>query len=304
MKSMVLLALLALPTAGDGPAGWWKLDDAKGSSSADASGTNNQATLSGETSWTDGLAGKGALRLNGGSVRISRTAKLESQAVTLAAWIKREGDQVTWANVVRKTWKNNGGPTWTTWSLQLNPNGTGSDVVCFETGYSGSNHILESKRGAIPDGTWVHVAGVYDPASPAPQKKLYLNGILHAAVPQTAALSYDTTETGDIYFGQNGGGGEIYKGAVGDIRVYSRALTADEIRPLAAGAPPPPTPKEARKAAEYKPSSFAIAYTAPAKAAPAAAEIQTKVSFQVSAGPLEAALESVERQTGLAFAVV
>ena len=219
--------------------GWWKLDEGSGLTAADSSGNDNTGLLSGGVSWTTGQFGNGLL-FDGasGSVRIPRTTLLEPQAITVSAWVKRNGAQQTWTNVVRKTWGNNSGPTYISWSLQLNPNGSGSDIVAFNTGFSGGNDVLSSSAGAIPDGVWTHVAGVYDPTAASPQKLLYVNGTLVASTSQANAILWDSSSTGDIYFGQSGASGEFLKGSLDDVRYYGRALTASEVAVVASDGRP------------------------------------------------------------------
>src|SRR5262249_27167209 len=69
--------------------GWWKLDDASGTTALDSSGNGNNGTLSGGT-WTTGQVG-GALNLNGvnQSVQAASTSSLNTPTtgITLAAWI-------------------------------------------------------------------------------------------------------------------------------------------------------------------------------------------------------------------------
>jgi Concanavalin A-like lectin/glucanases superfamily/Domain of unknown function (DUF4157) len=84
-----------------------------------------------------------------------------------------------------------------------------------------------------PLGTWTHLAGVYDAA--AGQLQLYVNGALSG----TAAFSPDRAfpSTGVLAIGRakyQGVVSDRFQGAVRDVRVYQRALTAPDLAPTAA----------------------------------------------------------------------
>ena len=85
--------------------------------------------------------------------------------------------------------------------------------------------------GTAPLGQWVHLAGVYDGAA----MRLYVNGVLRASVAKTGAI---TSSTRPILVGGNAGGtnplaaGANLAGGVDEVRLYSRALTSNEIAGL------------------------------------------------------------------------
>lgn len=173
--------------------GLWQLDETTGTNAADSSGRGNPAILAGTGVWTSDSSGRGLL-LDGitGHLRVPRSPSFESPAVSISCWIRREGDQGAWANVVRKAWHNNGNPTFASWSLQLNPDGLGSRIVAFNTGFAGGHHRLLSPGDSIPDRVWTHLVAVYDPLGAPPQKRLYVNGTLAASATETREIAYVT----------------------------------------------------------------------------------------------------------------
>ncbi len=215
-----------------GPVAWWRFNESAGITAFDSSGNDHTGSLTGGPAWD--AAGKqgGALRLDGvdDDVRVSRSSDLEPASVTVSAWIRLDGAPPSWANLLRKTWRNRAGPTSASYALQLNPEGADPGMIAFVTGYEGGNDILKSPKASIPGGAWVHVAGTYDPGAPVPQKRLYVNGELVAFKTLTRPLVYDTTATGDLYLGQNGSRSERFKGWLDDVQVHDRALPAEEIR--------------------------------------------------------------------------
>jgi sialidase-1 len=163
---------------------------------------------------------------------------MSGSAVTCMAWIRLDASPDKWANVIRKTWKNNSGPSSASYALQLNPNGNAPTLLAFVTGFSNGNDILISPSGAIVTGAWLHLAGAYDPSGASPQKRLYVNGKRVVERGLTRPLAYDTTITGDLYFGQNGRGDERFKGLVDDVRIYGRALSDKEVLAMYEGRTP------------------------------------------------------------------
>ena len=75
---------------------------------------------------------------------------------------------------------------------------------------------------------WYHYAGVYDGAS----YRIYVDGVQTKTEAVTAGTP--TANTTDIQFGlEPGGGGRWpWKGDIGDVRIYNRALSAPEVREL------------------------------------------------------------------------
>jgi hypothetical protein len=134
-----------------------------------------------------------------------------------------------------KTWNSHGVPSYESYAFEINPLGTDSSAIQFINGYSGCVDQLSTGSGAVPDLTWTHVVGVYDPAAAVPQKKLYINGSLNVSKTFTGAMVYDTGTTGDLYIGSNGAPEFFFKGNIADVRIYNRALAATEIAALYGG---------------------------------------------------------------------
>jgi hypothetical protein len=75
---------------------------------------------------------------------------------------------------------------------------------------------------------WVHVAVVYDSINHV--KQLYLNGTLEASADTYQNKPLDLRNS---KIGTWGGGSRQFNGMMDDIRIYDRALTAEEIAKLA-----------------------------------------------------------------------
>lgn len=81
------------------------------------------------------------------------------------------------------------------------------------------------------DGSYHHVAGVSGPEG----VKVYFDGIERCSGPVTDAIAYDGAH--DVLVGRRDGDGlsEDFDGNIDDVRVYGRALPADEVLQLSRG---------------------------------------------------------------------
>ncbi|MBV6440460.1 MAG: T9SS C-terminal target domain-containing protein [Haliscomenobacteraceae bacterium CHB4] len=135
---------------------------------------------------------------------------LNSNTVTLTAWIKRQGSQNDFAGIVFARGGN------TTAGLSIDA-GNQLRYHWNDAGYWFEPGLV------VPDGEWVHVALVIAPTN----AKIYLDGIaathtmLHLKEEWDAPLQigYDN---GDRYF----------KGLIDEVTVWNKALTQNEIREL------------------------------------------------------------------------
>jgi hypothetical protein len=90
-------------------------------------------------------------------------------------------------------------------------------------------------RASVPthlDGKWHHVAG----ATSATGMRLYLDGVLRTSNARGEPIFYSGN---DLWVGREGTGapGRDFAGEIDDVRIYTRALSAEEIAALAIGAP-------------------------------------------------------------------
>ena len=76
---------------------------------------------------------------------------------------------------------------------------------------------------ALPLNTWSHIAATYDGAN----QRIFVNGVQVASRAQTGNI---TTSTGAVRIGGNAIWPEWFSGAVDEVRIYNRALTASQIQ--------------------------------------------------------------------------
>ncbi len=211
--------------------GWWKLDESSGNSASDLSGRSNTGTLSGGFSFsTNSVAGKVAtgLDFDGSNDLVScgnaTSLDITSDKVTICAWIKAgQGSTAGGERIIAKSVAANADP-YMRYGLYKAAGGT-KITFSISTGGAGTRALINSSTD-LTVGSWVHVAGVYDGA----QLKIYFNAASDATpVSNTGAIA---TTTNPLVLGCNEGtnpDNNFFLGALDDVRIYNRALSADEI---------------------------------------------------------------------------
>jgi len=205
----------------EGLVGYWRFDEAKGISAGDSSGNNNNGTVIGPA-WVTGKTGYG-LDFDGidDYVRIAVTPSLDNlKAVTMTAWIfpridshwhvldKGDGDKRIYAE-----------------GANLTLNG--------RIRYTGKHAYSESTNGTIRLNTWQHVALTWSTSDH--RTRLYHNGVEVAyGVHDTGSRSVLDDTTHPFVIGARGalGAGTFFDGVIDEVRLYDRALNAQEARDL------------------------------------------------------------------------
>ncbi len=208
------------------PYAWWKFDEGTGTTTADASGHNRTGVLSGSTrpAWTTGESGN-ALSFNGTTSYVyAPSLNLYSNTVTIAAWIKRNGDNVDWGPIVFAR----GGNT----CAGLGFGGAGTNELRYHWNV---DQYYWSTGLIVPDDTWTFIALVVQSDRATVYMKP-INAGLQSAVNyvSNSAEEFDAT----TYIGQDPIGGRIFRGTIDDVRIYNSSLSAGAI---AAMADSPPT---------------------------------------------------------------
>ena len=189
---------------GTGLAGWWKLDYGSGTNAFDSSGNGVSGTLGGSPVWTTGHLG-GALNTAAGYVTTGYTIPAQSSATsfTWSAWVNLASAGGT---PVIMGFRN--GATW----AKLTPS-------AFEYG---SGSIITQ---ALPTNVWTLVTIVKNGSN----FTYYENGAVVGTASNSSSVVSHTFYIGeDPGFGADGS----VNGIIDDVRVYSRALSANEVANL------------------------------------------------------------------------
>jgi hypothetical protein len=238
MAILLLLGLLAQePAAPQGPAAYWKFDETTaGTAVNEVAGAPTGAPQGGPTVSTavpalsynlNPLATPRSLLFDGTNDVVNVANFGTFNRATVSVWIQRTGSTAARETIVSYKESTVGG-----FVLSLNESGS-SFYPRLYVHVSNAWPFAEQATAIAADGTWTHLAGVYDGANIL----LYRNG---AQVASFAVAGNMTTGVGPIGIGARSSSDmHWFPGNIDDVRIYSRALSAAEIAVLAAGVPAP-----------------------------------------------------------------
>jgi hypothetical protein len=198
-------------------------DETGGTNAADSSGNGYTAKLVGGASFSSGLQNN-ALTLSGNSQYVSLPAGVLNglTSFSVSAWIN-ENTSPVWARVF-----DFGSGTMS--YMFLTPNsGSGLRFAITTMGAASEQQI---NAGTVATGSWVHVAVTLSGNTGV----LYMGG---AEVGRTTNMTLDASSIGSTtqrWIGRSEYAADPYfAGQMDNFRIYSRALSAAEVRALYAG---------------------------------------------------------------------
>jgi parallel beta-helix repeat protein len=198
-----------------GLAGYWRLNENTGTTTADASTSGNTGQILSAT-WTGaGIAGTPALQFNGTSayVNCGNGASLSlTTAVTLAGWFKHSATGGGGYSGVDKPGSYR--------LVAIEAGAAASHWQFFLTDPAGAAHFVQSPATYSND-AWHHVTGTFNGS----QLALYIDGTLVATGAWTGSIK---TTTNVLQIGRREGT-SYFSGTMDSIKVYTRALTSQEV---------------------------------------------------------------------------
>jgi len=204
--------------------GWWKLDEGHGTTAFDWSGHGNDGALQGDPQWITGYDGD-SLQLDGSSDNIyAESAQLPTGAFTLALWFN-SGSALNDSSPRKDFlyWQvGNGRP-----HLTFNRSGTGEIGLWPNVGGDVDGPLTTTRSWAA--GTWYHIASTFDGTS----FKIYVNGNLENVVNHPG--THD--DASGLLIGCRTNQRNYFDGKIDDVRLYSKALTQQEISLVMRGDP-------------------------------------------------------------------
>jgi len=136
--------------------------------------------------------------------------------LTVALWAKWDGASDQWQGLMGK--RDGWTAEDTMWHLEVNRDaGT--------IGFARWEVYPSSGEAKLPVGTWAHVAVTFDGTT----ARFYLNG----AETGSGAFSFGPKKDAGVHFGSDDpNGGNAFNGALDDVRLYDKALSADEVKAM------------------------------------------------------------------------
>ena len=209
-------------TPGLGGVAHWTLDEGQGTTAKDTVGSNDLTVRNGGA-WVDGpTAGAGtALHLTGDQFADTEKTVVPTRGTnySVSAWARLDSAGGAFQTVVSED-----GDTNSAFFLQY----SGADQR-WAFSFTGAR-ALASDLGKPETGRWYHLVGVRDTTTST--LKIYVDGKLAGT---TSVLATADTATGVLAVGRGKFGGnpvDYLDGSVDDVKVFDRALSADEVAQL------------------------------------------------------------------------
>ncbi len=218
---------------------WLPLDETGGEIAHDALG-RPAGTLANfpENPWAAGKLGN-ALTFDGSDDRVNLTGRkgiTGTAARTVSFWLNAAAAQTAGTRPTIVSWGNNNGTAAGT-RFDINLNHTNGYRLRAEFNAAGAN-FTTAARSDLRGAGWVHCAIVMPAGATVSQLRAYLDGELATAAIEPAnsgGIAINTSSVNDITLGRmaDGSGGRALAGLLDDVRIYDRALSAEEIAALA-----------------------------------------------------------------------
>jgi hypothetical protein len=224
--AVLLVAVLASSALALDPnlVAWYQFDEGAGTIANDTAGGHN-GTING-AAWAAGKVG-GALSFDGVNdyIRVPDNPSVrftQNSSFTLCTWINPISTNGQGALLSK--WQTDSRSGLFTYTMEW---WKANEVIGFGACNSGHSYVYPaSPDGIAPVGVWSHIACVYDNRN----MRIYVNGELEAS----GYFPYSTTNVADNDLGIGAlitsGVERYFGGTLDDVRIYNRALTADEIK--------------------------------------------------------------------------
>ena len=233
---------------------WYAANAASGTTLVESSTVNQTATLTGAAAFGAGVSGN-ALALTGGNANLPNGIVSSLNDFTIAAWVNPSA-LASWARIF-----DFGTGTTNYMFLTVNAGGNGDLRFAILDPAVGAEQQINGL--AIPLNTWTHIAVTLA----GNVATLYVNGVAVANNTTTTIHPTNLGYTTQNYLGKSQFAADpAFNGSIDDFRIYSTALSAQQVLQLAAPpsspapSPPrvpssPPPPVSASSAATSPPAN-------------------------------------------------
>ena len=221
-------ATLKLPPTNLGLIGYWPMDEGAGSVTKDISGNKNNGTLISSPTWTNGKLGK-TVTLDGSTHRIdlpdNGAYDFTNQDFSLSAWINLAAYYS--ASTICKASPIIANDDWG-WALKVSQSG----IAGFSYYYNSSNNAGVNSISTVPLNKWTHVTAVFSKTTNT--ILIYFNGNFENQQSlSNTNIYYSGTDSPHIGAVTGCGGQDnLFQGAIDEVRIHNRALSAAEVQQL------------------------------------------------------------------------
>lgn len=206
----------------NGLVAYWRFAEANGTATADASGNNRTATISGGATFSAGRVNN-ALNFDGNNDVATFTSP-ELTQISVAGWLKMAGDGNSFTPRIIAM------PAFT---VRLQRDATLGHRLGLQSARSDAVAEWRIDPGLITDNVWFHFACVYDPYRPGAVPEIYINGAPQTVNELSPGAGTLIPNGGTGYIGNQAALDRGYQGAIDELRIYNRLLTAEEVALLA-----------------------------------------------------------------------
>jgi hypothetical protein len=206
-------------TGAEGLVAHWRLDEGVGTVAGNAT-SGLEGTLANGAGWVAGRHGQ-AVNLDGVDDFIAvPNMDVTGTGLTIAGWVKSSSFP---ASLDQRFLSKSTDTAEQSHYWMLGQTNNGQNRLRFRLKAGGTTTTLIASSGNLPLNTWYHVAATYD----GTMMRLYLDGVEVGAVQKSGTLAASAAVPVNI--GRSPDGSNPMHGAIDDLRVYGRALSASEI---------------------------------------------------------------------------
>lgn len=218
-----VLRVMDAPPISSGLVGYWTLDDYD-SPTQDISGNNYDAAVGVNAAFISSGKYGGAIDITGGDALTSSTAANVTKDFTFAAWVRHNA----WSGTENEMLI---GKTWNAFNVYVDPDGgggTGQLRIQFkDASLNTYNAFYNNMQSEIPANVWTHIVAIRNDAN----FKLYINGVEKTASFASTSSANVNSVVSNLTLGSIGGANS-WDGAIDEISLYNRALSASEVATL------------------------------------------------------------------------
>ena len=212
----------------------WRLNDKVGSTTAaDGSGKNHAGVLSGTAGFSTAHGGSAefsgaANQIKAGQIQTRGPAIDTTKSFTVSMWVDQTG--LTTPTKFAAAFSQDG-PQCFAFTFSYSTEAKTWSFVRSESDTATPKTVNAGATAPTPMNTWVKLTGVYD--AQAGTIAFFVNGVPQGGPVKTGSAPY--AATGPFAIGRSWYGKFVsnpFKGYISDVQVFSRALSADEVKAL------------------------------------------------------------------------